>query len=113
MRGLVIAGAILAVLSTACASAEAPAGRATAVTPATSVATAVTPLATAQPAVQPAAAPTPPAAAAQPPTPAAAQVDRFKRPEVAPLPAAGKFQVVSQSPWPGEKVRVFFLGAQF
>jgi hypothetical protein len=37
----------------------------------------------------------------------------FTRPDVAPLPAEGKFQVVSDSPWPGDKVRVFFLGAQF
>jgi hypothetical protein len=28
-------------------------------------------------------------------------------------PAEGRFQLVSQAPWPGEKVRVFFLGAQF
>jgi hypothetical protein len=37
----------------------------------------------------------------------------FKRPNVAPLPADGKFQVVSGTPWSGDKVRVFFLGAQF
>jgi len=37
----------------------------------------------------------------------------FTRPDVTPLPAEGKFQVVAQSPWQGSKVRVFFLGAQF
>jgi hypothetical protein len=25
---------------------------------------------------------------------------------------AGAFQVISQSPWPGDKVRVFFFGVQ-
>jgi type II secretory pathway component PulM len=42
----------------------------------------------------------------------AEQVD-FNRPDVAPLPAEGKFQVVSDTAWAGNKVRVFFLGAQF
>jgi hypothetical protein len=42
-----------------------------------------------------------------------AQQSDFKRPDVVPLPAEGKFQIVSQTPWPGDKVRVFFLGAQF
>jgi hypothetical protein len=51
------------------------------------------------------------AAAASGPTQPAAEA--FIRPNVAPLPASGKFQVVSQDPWPGDKVRVFFLGAQF
>jgi hypothetical protein len=37
----------------------------------------------------------------------------FNRPDVAPLPAEGKFQVVSDTAWAGNKVRVFFLGAQF
>jgi hypothetical protein len=37
----------------------------------------------------------------------------FTRPDVAPLPAEGKFKVVSDSAWPGNKVRVFFLGAQY
>jgi hypothetical protein len=46
--------------------------------------------------------------------PAAAPAQGWKRPmDVAPLPAEGNFQVISQTPWPGEKVRVFFLGAQF
>jgi hypothetical protein len=31
---------------------------------------------------------------------------------VAPLPAEGKFEVISDTPWPGEKVRVFFFGVQ-
>jgi hypothetical protein len=31
---------------------------------------------------------------------------------VAPLPAEGKFEVISESPWPGQKVRVFFFGVQ-
>jgi hypothetical protein len=42
-----------------------------------------------------------------------AQQADFKRPDVAPLPPDGKFRVVSQAPWSGQKVRVFFLGAQF
>lgn len=42
-----------------------------------------------------------------------AQQENFTRPDVAPLPAEGKFQIVSASAWPGEKVRLFFLGAQF
>jgi hypothetical protein len=58
-----------------------------------------------------------PATAAVAPTPAAqatdVQIAAFKRPDVAPLPAAGRFQVVSQTTWPGDKVRMFFLGAQF
>jgi hypothetical protein len=62
---------------------------------------------------------TPPTSAPAPPTsapagPTAVQPQgSFTRPEVEPLPPAGRFQVVSQAPWPGEKVRVFFLGAQF
>jgi hypothetical protein len=52
-------------------------------------------------------------AAAEPRTAAQAQPADFQRPEVAPLPADGKFQIVSQTPWPGDRVRVFFLGAQF
>ena len=51
--------------------------------------------------------------AAEPLTAPQAQATDFKRPDVAPLPAEGKFQVVSDSAWPGDKVRVFFLGAQF
>jgi hypothetical protein len=45
----------------------------------------------------------------------AAQVEQtdFNRPDVAPLSAEGKFQVVSNTAWAGNKVRVFFLGAQF
>ena len=31
---------------------------------------------------------------------------------VAPLPAEGKFEVISDTPWPGDKVRVFFFGVQ-
>ena len=27
-------------------------------------------------------------------------------------PGAGAFQVISQTPWPGDKVRVFFFGVQ-
>jgi Domain of unknown function (DUF929) len=42
-----------------------------------------------------------------------AQQTDFARPDVAPLPPDGKFQIVSDTPWPSEKVRVFFLGAQF
>jgi len=44
--------------------------------------------------------------------PQAQQID-FKRPDVAPLPADGKFQVVSQAAWSGDRVRVFWLGAKF
>ena len=51
--------------------------------------------------------------AAEPRTAAQAQPTDFTRPDVAPLPAEGKFQVVSASGWPGDKVRLFFLGAQF
>jgi hypothetical protein len=37
----------------------------------------------------------------------------WQRPtDVAPLPAEGKFEVISQTPWPGQKVRVFFFGVQ-
>ena len=37
----------------------------------------------------------------------------FARPlDVAPLPPEGKFEVISESAWPGEKVRVFFFGVQ-
>ena len=32
---------------------------------------------------------------------------------IQPLPAQGRFQVVGQKPFPGDKVRVFFLGAQY
>jgi hypothetical protein len=42
-----------------------------------------------------------------------AQQADFTRPDVAPLQPDGKFQVMSDTPWPGDKVRVFFLGAQF
>ena len=31
---------------------------------------------------------------------------------VAPLEAQGKFQVISEDQWPGDKVRVFFWGVQ-
>ena len=31
---------------------------------------------------------------------------------VAPLEAQGKFQVIAENQWPGEKVRVFFFGVQ-
>jgi len=27
-------------------------------------------------------------------------------------PAGAKFEVISETPWPGEKVRVFFFGVQ-
>jgi hypothetical protein len=38
----------------------------------------------------------------------------WKRPmDVAPGPEQGKFKIISQEPAPGDKVRVFFLGAQF
>jgi hypothetical protein len=57
--------------------------------------------------------PSAPPRAAVPPTAAQAQAADFKRPDVALLPAEGKFQVVSSGSWPGAKVRVFFLGAQF
>jgi hypothetical protein len=56
------------------------------------------------------------AAAVQPTVlaqPTVAAQGGFQRPDVAPLAPAGRFQVISQTPWPGEKVRVFFLGAQF
>jgi hypothetical protein len=37
----------------------------------------------------------------------------WQRPaDVAPLPADGKFDVIADAPWPGEKVRVFFFGVQ-
>jgi hypothetical protein len=52
-------------------------------------------------------------AAAEPRSAAQAQPTDFQRPDVAPLPADGKFQVVSETPWQGDRVRVFFLGAQF
>ena len=54
-----------------------------------------------------------PMAAEPPGTAAQAQLADFNRPDVAPLPAEGKFQVVSDTAWAGNKVRVFFLGAQF
>ena len=38
----------------------------------------------------------------------------WKRPlDVAPAAEEGKFKVMAQEPAPGDKVRVFFLGAQF
>jgi len=37
----------------------------------------------------------------------------WQRPaDVAPLPADGKFEVIADAPWPGQKVRVFFFGIQ-
>jgi hypothetical protein len=43
----------------------------------------------------------------------AAQTVAWTRPlDVAPLPAEGKFEVISDTPWPGEKARVFFFGVQ-
>jgi len=46
---------------------------------------------------------------AVPPVPAG-----WKRPtDVAPAPEQGKFKIISPEPAPGDKVRVFFLGAQF
>jgi hypothetical protein len=66
--------------------------------------------------------------AAQPAAPAQANASGWSRPmDVTPLtdPAsaatsvggkaasgAGAFQVISQTPWPGNKVRVFFFGVQ-
>jgi hypothetical protein len=38
----------------------------------------------------------------------------WKRPlDVAPATEQGKFKVIAQEAAPGDKVRVFFLGAQF
>jgi hypothetical protein len=38
----------------------------------------------------------------------------WKRPlDVAPASEQGEFKVIAQEPAPGDKVRVFFLGAQF
>ena len=37
----------------------------------------------------------------------------WKRPDVAPAAEQGKFKVIAQNPQVGDKVRVFFLGAQF
>ena len=38
----------------------------------------------------------------------------WKRPlDVTPASEQGKFKVIAQEPAPGDKVRVFFLGAQF
>ena len=37
----------------------------------------------------------------------------WKRPDVAPAAEQGKFKIISQSAQAGDKVRVFFLGAQF
>jgi hypothetical protein len=37
----------------------------------------------------------------------------WQRPaSVAPLEAQGKFQVIAENQWPGDKVRVFFWGVQ-
>ena len=60
------------------------------------------------------AAPQPVAQAVAQPAPQAAAVPvSWQRPAaVAPLPADGKFEVISETPWPGEKVRVFFFGVQ-
>ena len=64
----------------------------------------------AQPTTAPQAAP----AATQPPAkPVAPPAADFKRPDVAPLAETGNFKVAAQTPWPGDKVRVFFLGVQF
>jgi hypothetical protein len=56
---------------------------------------------------------TPGAIAQAAPTVSQDQPTDFTRPDVAPLPAEGKFQVVSDTAWSSDKVRVFFLGAQF
>jgi hypothetical protein len=38
----------------------------------------------------------------------------WRRPlDVSPAPEQGKFKIIAQEPAPGDKVRVFFLGAQF
>jgi hypothetical protein len=88
------------------------------VLPAALAVTALLVTACAAPATQSPAAPAPaPAGAlnagqtlgAIPPVPAG-----WKRPtDVAPAPEQGKFKIISQEPAPGDKVRVFFLGAQF
>jgi hypothetical protein len=72
----------------------------------------------AKPAAEPLRAPSAPSvstgAAVQAPAQAdAVPVASWQRPSnVAPLPAEGKFEVISESPWPGQKVRVFFFGVQ-
>jgi hypothetical protein len=54
-----------------------------------------------------------PAVAATQPVASSAVTPAFVRPDVPPLGEMGNFKVAGQSPWPGEKVRVFFLGVQF
>jgi hypothetical protein len=44
---------------------------------------------------------------------AASTASRLHAADIAPLPADGKFQVVSETSWSGDKVRVFWLGALF
>jgi hypothetical protein len=55
-------------------------------------------------------------AALQAPAATAAELSMaqsWERPlDVVPLPPEGQFRVISQTPWPGEKVRVFFFGIQ-
>ena len=62
----------------------------------------------------PAASQAPPQAVSQAAPPAAAApAASWQRPaDVTPLPAEGKFEVISETPWPGQKVRVFFFGVQ-
>jgi hypothetical protein len=72
------------------------------------LATACAPAAGAPPPARPAAGPAGAAPAAD-----QDQARGWQRPsDVAPLPPQGRFEVISKNPWPGDKVRVFFLGAQ-
>lgn len=60
-----------------------------------------------------AAAPAGPPSRSDAAAPVAASSVNWQRPtDVAPLAAEGKFNVISEAPWPGDKVRVFFFGVQ-
>jgi hypothetical protein len=115
VQGTLLAAAVAAaLLITACAPASAPGPTAVPAPPTSSApATAVEKPATVQSTPELAAQVSRTATTPQPEVQPQAPNVRFMRPDMAPLTAAGKFQVVSETPWPGDKVRVFFLGAQF
>ena len=72
-----------------------------------------TPAAGSSPAAPAAAAPSSQAAQSASAAPAPASAAAWQRPmDVQPLPEAGIFKVVSQIPAPGDKVPLFFMGAQ-
>lgn len=128
-RRLLAVALAVPLLLAGCGSGASPAGSQGAVsaqptaassTPTSAVALVTTPTAAPSPAAvvgvsATAPAASPPAGAASPPVaPTAPAAVAWTRPmDVQPLPAEGKFKVIAQRPAPGDKVRVFFMGAQF